>query len=108
MSDLSQGQNSAMLVNERTTHTTRPENERRNIFEDVAAEENAFQFVGSANGHTTTARRVTARTNASQCLGDISDTTIQQISKDRNSFAVKRGHFNHGQPNFEGIGRKLQ
>ncbi|KAJ6003886.1 hypothetical protein N7540_013168 [Penicillium herquei] len=57
-----------------------------NIFEDVVAEEHAFQFVGSANSHLTGARSVTAKKYARQCLGDVSDTTIQQIS--RNSIGI--------------------
>lgn len=92
-------------------HATPPikrENEGRNIFEDVVAEENVFQFIGSANGHTTTARSTKAKAYATQCLGDASDTTIQQISKDRSSITAKSQ--SHPEPqtgHFEGRGRTI-
>ncbi|KAF4770794.1 hypothetical protein HAV15_013223 [Penicillium sp. str.  len=76
-------QYSDMSAEEQLTPTIRRENERRNIFEDVVAEENVFQFVGSTKGHTTTARSIIAKAYATQCLADASETTIQQISKDR-------------------------
>ncbi|KAJ5259337.1 hypothetical protein N7478_012318 [Penicillium angulare] len=107
MSNLAQ--DPAMIVNGRLTSAARAVNERRNIFEDVVAEENVFQFIGSANSHTTIARKVTAKTNASQCLGDASDTTIQQISSDRSSIPVKKQNLPLGKQsgNFERIGRTV-
>ncbi|KAJ6003158.1 hypothetical protein N7451_005705 [Penicillium sp. IBT 35674x] len=94
------GLDSAMITNESHSVTAGAGNERRNIFEDIVAEENVFQFVGSANGHTTTARTVTAKTNANQCLGDVSDTTIQHISRDRSSIPVKEEHLPLDIPGF--------
>lgn len=85
-------QYSDMSTEEQLTPTARRENERRNIFEDVIAEENVFQFVGSTNGHTTTARSVTAKAYTTQCLGDASENTIQQISKDRSGITVQKQH----------------
>ncbi|KAL2827134.1 hypothetical protein BDW59DRAFT_144302 [Aspergillus cavernicola] len=57
----------------------RPEN----VFEEVHASDDAFQFIGSTNRHTTTAKSVSAKLRTTQCLGDISDLTIQQISNNR-------------------------
>ncbi|KAJ5512163.1 hypothetical protein N7463_001715 [Penicillium fimorum] len=100
-------QYSDVSAEEQLTPTKMLENERRNVFEDVVAENNVFQFVGSANGHTTTARSVTAKAYATQCLGDASDTTIQQISKDRSETTAKKQHPHHQQQtnSFEGPGR---
>ncbi|KAJ5289005.1 hypothetical protein N7478_002035 [Penicillium angulare] len=97
------------ITGEYITPTMRQEDERRNVFEDVVAEENVFQFVGSANGHLTTARSVTAKAYATQCLGDASETTIQQISKDRSGITVKKEHPNHQQQTklFQGPGRTV-
>lgn len=71
-------------------------NERCNTFEDVVAEEHAFQLVGSANSHLTSAR-VIAKRNSRQLLGDVSDTTIQQISRYHNGLSLKEEYFTHGQ-----------
>ena len=75
MGDL--GQDPTMVLNKRLPITAVPENECRNIFNDIVAEENVFQFIGSANARTTTARKATAKTNASQCLGGTSNTTLK-------------------------------
>lgn len=83
-------------------------NERRNIFENIVAEENAFQLIASANGHTTTARSVTAKAYATQYMGNMSNTTIQQISADRGGISEKERSNHNLQPrNFSGLGRKL-
>jgi hypothetical protein len=72
-------------------------NERCNTFEDVVAEEHAFQLVGSANSHLTSARSVTAKKHSRQLLGDVSDTTIQQIIRYHNGLLLKEEYFPHGQ-----------
>ncbi|KAJ5202929.1 hypothetical protein N7449_005008 [Penicillium cf. viridicatum] len=60
------------------------ENERHgNLFENITADEDVFQLIGSSNGHITTARSVSAKAYTTQCLGDVSDSTLQQISIDR-------------------------
>lgn len=89
--------------------TIRRENEFRNVFEDVVAEEYVFQFVGSTKGHTTTARSVIAKAYATQCLGDASESTIQQISKDRSEFTAKKQPPHHQQQTkpFDGPGRTV-
>lgn len=102
-------QYSDMSAGEQLTPTTWVENERRNVFEDVVADENVFQFVGSTRGHTTTARSVIAKAYAIQCLGDASETTIHQISKDRIRIAAKKQPPPHQQQTkaFDGPGRTV-
>lgn len=101
-------QQSGMDLEGQGTPSIKRENEGRNIFEDVVAEENVFQFIGSASGHTTTARSAKAKAYATQCLGDASDTTIQQISKDRSSITVKSQSYPERQTgHFEGRGRTI-
>ncbi|CAI7604439.1 unnamed protein product [Penicillium crustosum] len=106
-------QHSDMSAEEQLTPTIRRENERRNVFEDVVAEENVFQFVGSTKGHTTTARSIIAKAYATQCLGDASETTIQQISKDRIGITAKKQPPHHHQQQqqtkiFDGPGRTIK
>lgn len=93
---------------EQHTPLTELTNEPRNIFENIVADENVFQLIASANGHTTTARSVTAKAYATQCMGDISNTTIQQISADRGDISEKERSNHHLQTrNFSGPGRKV-
>ncbi len=83
-------------------------NERRNIFENIVAEENAFQLIASTNGRATTARSVTAKAYTTQYMGNMSNTTIQQISADRSGISEKKRSDHNLQPgNFSGPGRKL-
>ncbi|KAJ5827287.1 hypothetical protein N7447_004050 [Penicillium robsamsonii] len=87
------------------------EDEHRNIFDDVVAEKYAFQFVGTTNstqGHTTTAKSVTAKEYATQFLGDASEVTIQQISKDRSEIIKKQPPHHQKTNPFDGPGRTLQ
>lgn len=83
-------QYSDMSAEEQLTSTIRRKNQRRNVFEDVVAEDTVFQFVGFTKGHTTTARSIIAKAYATQCLGDTPETTIQQISKDRVGITAKK------------------
>ena len=53
-----------------------------NSFEDVSVEEDGRQFILSTTGDLILARKVTTATRAVQCLGQVSDETAQQISKD--------------------------
>ncbi|OJJ52004.1 hypothetical protein ASPSYDRAFT_52632 [Aspergillus sydowii CBS 593.65] len=52
-----------------------------NVFEDIHADDDAFQFIGSVKGYATTAKSVSAKIRATQCLGDLSDPTLLQISE---------------------------
>jgi len=58
-----------------------------NVFENIVAEEDVFQLIGSANGHPTSAKSISAKARTTQCFGDVSDSTFQQISKDRSAKA---------------------
>jgi hypothetical protein len=66
---------------------TNPSSNQRsgNVFEDIRADERVFQFIGSVNSNITTAKSVSAKSLATQCLGDLSDPSLQQISSDRRS-----------------------
>lgn len=102
-------QYSDVSAGEQLTPTTWVGNERRNVFEDVVADENVFQFIGSTKGHTTTARSIIAKAYATQCLADASETTIQQISKDRIGIAanIQPPHRQPQTKPFDGPGRTV-
>jgi hypothetical protein len=72
------------------TESNASSNQRRgNVFEDIRADERVFQFIGSVNAHTTTAKTISAKSFTTQCLGDLSDPSLQQISSDRRSTAIE-------------------
>lgn len=54
-----------------------------NVFENITAGEDVFQLIGSANGHPTSAKSISAKSQSTQCFGDVSDSTFQQILKNR-------------------------
>jgi hypothetical protein len=56
---------------------------RVNVFENITAGEDVFQLIGSANGHPTSAKSISAKAQTTQCFGDVSDSTFQQILKRR-------------------------
>ncbi|RAL06510.1 uncharacterized protein BO97DRAFT_30895 [Aspergillus homomorphus CBS 101889] len=64
-------------------------NERLNSFDNISAEEDVLQFIGSSNGHCTAARSISAKARATQCFGDMSDHTFQQVSHDRTHVSRK-------------------
>lgn len=83
--------------------------ERRNIFQNISADANVFQFIGSTNGHTTTARHITAQQYATQCMGDLSDSSLRQISMNRSAIAAKKQtNHDHKTGCFDGPGYKLR
>ena len=62
---------------------------RTNVFEDVSADNSASQVIVTTNlGDLISARRVTAGVGATQLLGSMSDTTLQQIMRDRVAAAM--------------------
>jgi hypothetical protein len=71
--------------------------ERRNIFQNISADANVFQFIGSTNGHTTTARQITAQKYTAQCMGDLSDSSLRQISMNCTTVAAKKQTNHHYQ-----------
>lgn len=88
----------------------RPSQYYANHFEDIIADENAFQLIGSSSGQTTMAKTVSAKAHATQCFGDVSDTTFQQISKDRSRSTEKgkvEGQHDSVRHDAVGPGRRL-
>ncbi|RAL06535.1 uncharacterized protein BO97DRAFT_320815, partial [Aspergillus homomorphus CBS 101889] len=60
-----------------------------NVFDNISAEEDVLQFIGSSNGHCTAAKAISAKARATQCLGDMGDHTFQQVSHDRAPMSEK-------------------
>ncbi|KAJ9667257.1 hypothetical protein H2201_002458 [Coniosporium apollinis] len=56
---------------------------RANVFEDVSADQNAHQVIISTLGDLISAKRVSAGVGATQWLGQMSDASLQQLSRDR-------------------------
>jgi hypothetical protein len=56
---------------------------RTNVFEDVLAAQDAQQLIIATLGDLISAKRVTAEISATQWLGQMSDATLQQLSRDR-------------------------
>jgi hypothetical protein len=56
---------------------------RTNVFEDVSAARDAHQLVVATLGDLISAKRVTAGRSATQWLGQMSDASLQQLSRDR-------------------------
>jgi hypothetical protein len=56
---------------------------RINVFEDVAAAEDADQIIVSTFGDLISAKRVTAGIGATQWLGQMSDAALQDLARGR-------------------------
>lgn len=54
-----------------------------NVFEDIHIDEDVFQFIGSTTSHTTLAKNISAKSRTIQCLGDLSDSSLQKVSDRR-------------------------
>jgi len=61
------------------------DNVRTNVFEDVSAAQYSHQIIVSTNGDLISATRVSAETAATQWAGQMSEDTLQQLSRDRGS-----------------------
>jgi len=57
--------------------------DRTNVFEDVSAAQEAHQLIVATLGDLISAKRVTAGLRAAQWLGQMSDASLQQLSRDR-------------------------
>ena len=57
-------------------------NERVNVFEDITMADDGHQLIASTTGDLIFARHVTMGSGSIQWLGQISDASIQQLSKD--------------------------
>jgi hypothetical protein len=56
---------------------------RTNVFENVSAAQDAHQVIVATFGDLLSAKQVTAEVGATQWLGQMSDTILQQLSRDR-------------------------
>ena len=63
------------------------ESVRTNVFEDVSAAQDAHQLVVATLGDLISARNVSAAARSTQWLGQMSDASLQQLSRDRNRLA---------------------
>ena len=56
---------------------------RMNVFEDITSVDDAQQLIVSTLGDLISAKRVTTGSRSSQWMGQMSDDTVQQVSRDR-------------------------
>jgi chromosome segregation ATPase len=63
---------------------------RTNVFEDVSTAQDAHQLVVATLGDLISARRVTAGVRSTQWLGQMSDDTVQQLSRDRGRVTMEK------------------
>ena len=86
--------------------------ERVNVFEDVSMADDGHQLIVSTMGDLISAKRVTIGSRSTQWLGQMSDITVQQLSRNHSTGNVADGeqtqvikgtHFE----NRHGTGRKL-
>lgn len=56
---------------------------RTNVIEDISTAEDSFQAVVATLGDLISAKRVNSGARATQCVGQMSDASLQQISRDR-------------------------
>ena len=62
--------------------------DRTNVLEDVSTAQDAHQVVVATLGDLISASRVTAGVRSTQWLRQISDATLQQLSRDRGRVAM--------------------
>jgi chromosome segregation ATPase len=56
--------------------------ERTNVFEDISMADNGYQLIVSTVGELISARRITIGSGSLQLMGQVSDDSLQQISRD--------------------------
>jgi len=59
------------------------------VLEDVSAAQDAYQVIASTNGNPLSATRVSAETRAVQWIGQMTEATIQQLSRDQGNSLQK-------------------
>lgn len=87
------------------------ETARKIILEDIASADNSHQLIVSTIGDQISAKRIFTGTMSLQLLGQMSDDTLQKLSKDRSSHVSKReSQAQTGQDKFNqyGVGRDLR
>jgi hypothetical protein len=92
--------------------TEQASTDRVNVFEDVFMGDDGHQLIISTMGDLISARRVTVGARSIQWLGQMSDTSLQQLSKDSVNDVVDRFKPDRGDAgirfeNQHGTGRKL-
>ena len=93
-----------------TNATEQLAKERVHVFEDVEMAEYGIQVIVATMGDLISARRITAGSRSAQWLGQMSDTSLQQLSKDHRGNAEGAGQDTEIGAHFEGrhgSGRKL-
>jgi hypothetical protein len=63
--------------------------ERTNDFEDVSMSDDGYQAIVSTIGDLVSARRVTAGARSLQCMGQMSDESLQQLSRHHSHIAIE-------------------
>jgi len=61
-----------------------------NVFENISAGEASRQVIVSTNGIRISASTVSTEAGAMQCLGQLSDTSISQISGDHTAASISQ------------------
>jgi hypothetical protein len=85
--------------------------ERINVFEDVEMADDAHSVIVATLGDLISAKRITAGARSTMWLGQMSDASLQQLSKDRVVDGVRTGRDPESGAHFEGrhgAGRKLR
>ena len=79
-----------------------------NVFENISAGEASRQVIVSTNGIRISASTVSTEAGAMQCLGQLSDPSISQISRDHTAASVSQQEVKGGRgqavDKFEGYG----
>lgn len=86
------------------TASEKASSDRINIYESVSMAEDGHQLVVSTVGDLINARNISAGARSAQWLGQMSDLSLQQISRDRSHIAVKQSMEQQAEdgPQFEG------
>ena len=66
-------------------------NARTNVVEDISSGNESYQVVVATLGDLIAARRVMTGDKSTQWVGQMSDTALQQLSRDRDHGPVRRG-----------------
>jgi hypothetical protein len=92
-----------------TRASEQAEQPRTNVFEDVSAARDAQQLIVATLGDLISAKRVAADISSSQWLGQMSDATVQQLSRDRvrDKVGDQRGEVGVNFQDQYGRGRRL-
>ena len=82
---------------------------RVNMYEDVSIDDDSCQFIINTVGDLISAKNIKAGERSIQCVGHLSDESLQMMSKECISrVPYSATHNTHpSQPNFRGAGRRL-